>query len=177
MSYLSNYFNLKKSFVFYGSYHNQWQNQLIHVLFVPAIFTTALAFLSKVPITEHINLSHLVAAFYAVSFTVMEPVAGLLYAPLIAGMQYLGQTVCAANIPVSIGVHLFGWASQIFAHKVCEGRAPAFLEDPLQAVHSAVFFVWLEVLYALGYRPKQKEELDALIRERIAKMDAAKKSA
>jgi uncharacterized membrane protein YGL010W len=34
-----------------------------------------------------------------------------------------------------------------------EGRAPALLDSLLQSLVLAVFFVWLEVLFYLGYRP------------------------
>lgn len=173
LAYLENYFNLKKSFVFYGSYHHIWQNQMVHVIFVPAIFTTAMSFLARVPITGKVNLSHIVTAFYAVSFIKMEPVAGALYAPVLAAMEYLGAQVLVNHVPTSIAIHVFSWVTQILAHKFAEGRAPAFREDPLQALHAAVFFVWLEVLYALGYRPSQRAELEKLVAERIAKMDAA----
>lgn len=178
--YLENYFNLRKSFVFYGSYHHEWRNQLVHVTFVPAIFTTALSFLCRVKLTPSVDLSHVVATFYAGSFICMEPCAGILYAPVIAGMQLLASRVCSKHVTASVAVHLIGWIIQVLAHKYFEGRAPAFLEDPLQAIHAAVFFVWLEVLYYLGYRPKERDELDALVVERIAKLDAeaaAKKAA
>lgn len=172
LAYLDNYFNLKKSFVFYGSYHHNWMNQMVHVIFVPAIFTTAMSFIARIPITDKVNLSHIVAAFYAVSFLKMEPVAGALYAPVIGAMEYLGSRVLINYVPVSIAIHLLGWVAQIVAHKRAEGRQPAFMEDPLQAIHAAVFFVWLELLFYLGYRPSEKEELERLVKERIAKMNA-----
>ncbi|KPI90754.1 hypothetical protein ABL78_0190 [Leptomonas seymouri] len=171
-AYLENYFNLKKSFVFYGSYHRNWMNQMVHIVFVPAIFTTALSFIARIPITDKINLSHIVAAFYAISFLKMEPLAGALYAPVIGAMEYLGSQVLIHYVPASVAVHLIGWVAQILAHKLVEGRQPAFREDPFQAFHAAVFFVWLEVLFQLGYRPLEKEELEKLVKEQVAKMDA-----
>ncbi|CAD2216567.1 hypothetical protein AGDE_01646 [Angomonas deanei] len=171
-TYLENYFNLKKSFVFYGAYHSEWRNQFVHVVFVPLIFSSALSFAARLEITPTLNASHIVAVFYAASFIVMEPIAGALYAPLIAGMQYLGQHFFYDHVPLAIGVHLFGWAVQIFGHAFLERRKPAFMEDPFQAIHSAVFFVWLEVLYMLGYRPSEKKKLDELIKQRIATMEA-----
>ncbi|KPA86556.1 hypothetical protein ABB37_00693 [Leptomonas pyrrhocoris] len=172
LAYLDNYFNLKKSFVFYGSYHHTPINQLVHVIFVPAIFTTAMSFVARIPITDKVNLSHVVAAFYAISFLKMEPVAGALYAPVIGAMEYLGSQVLIHHVPGSIAVHLLGWTAQIFAHTYAEGRQPAFTEDPFQAIHAAVFFVWLELLFYLGYRPSEKEELGKLVKARIAKMNA-----
>lgn len=172
LAYLENYFNLKKSFVFYGAYHHNWANQLVHVIFVPAIFTTALSFAARVPITDKVNLSHIAAAFYAVSFLKMEPIAGALYAPVIGAMEYLASSVLVHHVPLSIGINIVSWIAQIISHKCAEGRQPAFTEDPFQAIHAAVFFVWLELLYSLGYRPSQRAELEKLVKARIAQMDA-----
>ncbi|KAL7702029.1 2-hydroxy-palmitic acid dioxygenase Mpo1-like [Lotmaria passim] len=172
IAYLENYFNLKKSFVFYGSYHHNWMNQMVHVIFVPAIFTTSMSFIAHIPITDKINLSHIVAAFYAISFLKMEPVAGALYAPVVGAMEYLGSRVLINYFPASLALNLFGWAAQIISHKWLEHRQPAFTEDPFQAIHAAVFFVWLELLFFLGYRPSEKEELEKLVQQRIARMNA-----
>ncbi|EPY31238.1 hypothetical protein STCU_01289 [Strigomonas culicis] len=171
-TYLENYFNIKKSFVFYGSYHNEWRNQMVHVVFVPLIYTTTLSFLTKVKITPSLNLSQVGATLYALTFIIMEPVAGTLYAPLVYGMYYAATNFFAHCPLLAAAVNVVGWASQIIAHKFCEQRQPAFLEDPLQAIHSAVFFVWLEVLFHLGYNPAKKKELDALVAARIAKLNA-----
>ncbi|CAJ1012398.1 putative Protein (DUF962) [Leishmania naiffi] len=176
LAYLESYFDLRKSFVFYGAYHHQWQNQMIHVIFVPAIFTTAMSFLARVPIAGGVTLSHIIAAFYAVSFIKMEPVAGALYAPIIGAMEYLGLRVLINHVPISIAIHALGWGVQIMGHKFLEGRQPAFMEDPLQAIHAALLFVWLEVLFFLGYRPAMKAELDKLIKVQIEKMNAAEKA-
>lgn len=175
-AYLKNYFNLEKSFVFYGSYHMNRCNQFIHVIFVPIIFTTSMSFIARIPITEKVNLSHVVSAFYALSFIVMEPVAGVLYAPVIGLMEYIGSTICVQNAPLSIAAHVIGWVAQIVAHKKAEGRQPAFTEDPLQAIHAAVFFVWLEVLFYFGYDRAKRQQLEELVGKRIADMKRREKS-
>lgn len=41
---------LIRAFAFYGAYHNNRTNQLIHQVFVPAIFSTALVFLTRAPL-------------------------------------------------------------------------------------------------------------------------------
>jgi uncharacterized membrane protein YGL010W len=42
-----------------------------------------------------------------------------------------------------------------------EGRAPALLDSLLQSLVLAVFFVWLEVLFFLGYRPELHKRLQS----------------
>lgn len=173
INYVKKYFNLEESFVFYGAYHNEKRNQLVHILFVPVIFTTALAFVSKWRIgSGSLNVSHIAASFYGLSFVCMEPLAGVLYLPLIAGMRHVGEAAAANKyLPICGALHLVGWVSQVLAHRLFEGEQPAFMEDPFQALHSAVFFVWLEVLYKLGYRRDQHKKLQELIDLRIKELE------
>lgn len=39
------------------------------------------------------------------------------------------------------------------SHGKFEGRAPALFDSLFQSLCLAVFFVWLHVVFALGYRP------------------------
>ena len=173
---LGNYFDLKKSFPFYGAYHNEGRNQLIHVCCVPFIWATALCFVRdvRIPGTEGIfsgglKLPDAVAAFYAGSFLIMDPVAGALYAPVLYALHHFGTVTLANHVPIAVGIHVFGWVAQFIGHGVFEGRKPALFDNLLQSIHAAVFFVWLEVLFALGYRPALRKELDALVKKEMAK--------
>lgn len=173
---MENYFNVRKSFVFYGAYHHELRNQIIHIIGVPTIFTTALHFLSKVPIASTgVNASDALAFIYATSFIKMDAIAGLLYAPLIYGMHHLANNYFKDNTNLAIGLHVAGWIAQFIGHGVFERRAPALLDNFFQAVHAAVFFVWLEVLFMLGYKPKLRKELDKLVVAEIARFEAEKK--
>lgn len=60
---------------------------------------------------------------------------------------------------IAIGIKAFGWISQFYGHGVHEGRAPALLDNLLGAVVLAPFFVFLEVIFHLGYRPELHKEL------------------
>ena len=113
----------------------------------------------------------------------MEPVAGGLYAPvLLGGAAYANHLVAthgsAAN-QIAIGVHIFAWVAQFIGHGVFEGRAPALLDNLVQALFLAPFFVWLEVLFMFGYRPELKARLDSAIQKDISKFkeDSAAKKA
>ena len=48
-----------------------------------------------------------------------------------------------------------------------ERRAPALLDSFFQSVTLAPLFVWLEVLFALGYDSKTKLELEKAVEEEI----------
>lgn len=169
---LSNYFDLRQSFPFYGAYHNETRNQIIHCVFVPVIFTTALTFGSFVKLgSTGFTLSDAAAAFYATSFVKMEVTAGLLYAPVIGAMHHIGTRLLPAHLPLAVGLHALGWILQFIGHGVFEGRKPALLDNLLQSLHASVFFVWLEILFAFGYRPKLKRELNQLVAQRIAQLN------
>jgi uncharacterized membrane protein YGL010W len=170
---LSSYFDLKKSFPFYGAFHSEVRNQIVHVIFVPVIFATSLTFGSFLSLGP-VSLADIAAVFYAVSFIKMEPLAGLLYAPVIAAMHYAGTKVLVNNVSLALTLHILGWVSQIFAHVFFEKNRPAFLTSVPQSLHAAVFFVWLEVLFALGYKPSLYRELQSLAKAKKIQLASSK---
>lgn len=113
----------------------------------------------------------------------MEPVAGGFLAPLLIGgtayANYLTTNYGMSANYIAIGVHVFSWIAQFVGHGIFEGRAPALLDNLVQALFLAPFFVWLEVLFMFGYRPELKARLDSAIQKDITKFrdDAAAKKA
>lgn len=108
----------------------------------------------------------------------MEPVAGGMVAPLLLGAtafaNHLTSTYGTTANYWAIGVHVVSWLAQFVGHGVYEGRAPALIDNLVQAIFLAPFFVWLEVLFFLGYRPELKSRLDEAISREIAKYRAGK---
>jgi 2-hydroxy fatty acid dioxygenase len=49
------------------------------------------------------------------------------------------------------------------------------IDNVAQALLMAPFFVWMEMLFKLGYRPALRKQLDVVIAKKIAEMDAADK--
>ncbi|KAM0754740.1 DUF962-domain-containing protein [Meredithblackwellia eburnea MCA 4105] len=172
----SSLFSLEDQFAFYGSYHTNPVNIAIHIVCVPTIFFTSLvlahhwqkeAFATfDVPIPHFLGLGPLlpldvtfpfiVAAAYSLYFISLEPFAGLLYSPILLGMGHFSNVVYD-TVPnaMKIAGWAFGasWIAQFIGHGKFEGRAPALLTSLVQSLVLAVFFVFLEVLFMLGYRP------------------------
>lgn len=129
------------------------------------------------------NLGTIAAAVYSTLYVLMEPVAGGFLAPLLIGgtayANYLTSNYGMTANYVALGVHLFSWVAQFVGHGVFEGRAPALLDNLVQALFLAPFFVWLEILFMFGYRPELKARLDSAIQKDISKFkeDAAAKKA
>ena len=124
------------------------------------------------------NLGTIAGAVYSTLYILMEPVAGGILAPLIMGgtayANHLTSTYGMTANYWALGLHVFAWLAQFLGHGVFEGRAPALLDNLVQALFLAPFFVWLEVLFSFGYRPELKSRLDKAVSQDIAKFKASK---
>ena len=74
----------------------------------------------------------------------------------------------------ALGLHVASWIAQFVGHGKYEGRAPALLDNLFQAFFLAPLFVWLEILFALGYRPELKTRVDQLAQQDIKKFRESK---
>ena len=158
---------------------------------VPAILITAFAFGSVtgplLPLPSSVVVPYLppdggtIAAFlYSTLYVLMEPVAGGMLAPLILGgtayAHYLLGEYGQVAMNWAIGIHIFSWIAQFVGHGRFEGRAPALLDNLVQAFFLAPLFVWLEFLFMLGYRPELQSRLKVGVEKEIAKAKAEKAS-
>ena len=110
------------------------------------------------------NLGTIACLVYSTLYVLMEPVAGAMLAPLLLGgtayANHLTFTYGMKANYIAIGIHILSWIAQFIGHGIFEGRAPALLDNLIQAIFLAPFFVWLEVLFAFGYRPDLKARID-----------------
>ncbi|KAF9534952.1 hypothetical protein CPB83DRAFT_780910 [Crepidotus variabilis] len=185
----SDLLNVDKQLTFYGAYHSNKTNILIHVICVPMIvwsFQTLVAplKLSFLPAYRHVfndylvfdvNFATLMAAVYIVYYFLLEPVAAFLYTPQMI-LTLLTATAYSEKQnyqTVAWGVFIFSWIAQFAGHGFAEGRAPALLDNLLGAVVLAPFFVHLEILYGLGYRPAMHKRINNAIGVEIARIRRA----
>ncbi|KAG8872928.1 hypothetical protein FRB97_007156 [Tulasnella sp. 331] len=192
--------NVEKQLVFYGAYHSNPINVAIHICCVPLIlwstfvFVAALSTPQSFPTVSHyfgpylafeFNWAFLMALSYWIYYTILEPVAGLLYAPQMIAM-FLSATAFVHRgdgVKMAAYVHVFCWIMQFIGHGIAEGRAPALLDNILGALVLAPFFVHIEMLFALGYnKPLHKKfingtgvEITKFRRERAQQERAAEK--
>eukprot|EP00092_Neocalanus_flemingeri_P023378 GFUD01025346.1.p1 GENE.GFUD01025346.1~~GFUD01025346.1.p1 ORF type:complete len:203 (+),score=48.74 GFUD01025346.1:158-766(+) len=184
------FFDLKKQFIFYASYHNNPVNVAIHLFCIwnlvwsglalqhhAPVFMDAPAALAKVPLLGNlpINIAMITTLIYVVTYVLMDPIAGSLGALLMLYLnQWTGQLVSAGE-PVMglplwqavLGFHALMWIVQFIGHGVFEGRAPALLESWDQALITAPLFVILEVLFFFGYRKSFYTECMAEVKKEI----------
>jgi uncharacterized membrane protein YGL010W len=75
------------------------------------------------------------------------------------------------------GIHIVSWLAQFVGHGAFEGRAPALLDNLVQAFLLAPLFVWMEVLFFFGYRPELKARYDQSVEKEIAAFKKQKDNA
>lgn len=177
--------NLEKQLRFYGAYHHDPVNIAIHMTCVPLILITSFLFLTNASLPSFFTLPYLPSNFgiffctlYSLGYIALDPVAGGVLAPILLGCTvyatHLTSTYGSTANKWSLGVHVFSWLAQFVGHGVYEGRAPALLDNLVQAIFLAPFFVWLEGLFALGYRPELRGRLEKQVEEDIAVYRAGK---
>ncbi|KIK80975.1 hypothetical protein PAXRUDRAFT_833190 [Paxillus rubicundulus Ve08.2h10] len=184
---MSSLFDVQKQLTFYGSYHSHPVNVFIHIFGVPTLLWSALVLIALIPLPAalpalhhvfngflvfDVNASALVAAFYLSYYFLLDPVAALLYTPqlvlsLLTATAYSYRPDSDRN---AIIIQLVSWVAQFLGHGLAEGRAPALLDNILGAVVLAPFFVHLELLFKLGYRPQLHEQLQNDVRNEIARL-------
>ena len=70
---------------------------------------------------------------------------------------------------VAIALNVGGWVGQFVGHGKFERRAPALLDNLFQALFLAPLFVWLEILFMLGYRPELRARVEAAVEREVKK--------
>jgi len=183
----SDLFSIDKQFTFYGAYHTNKVNILIHILCVPLILWSFQAFVvpyhlpSFFPAYHHAindymvfetNYATLLAVAYLAYYLLLEPVAALLYAPQMI-LMVLTATAFGnnpGNTAAIISIHVICWIAQFIGHGLAEKRAPALLDNLLGAIVLAPFFVHLEILFGLGYRPAMHKRINNAIGTEVTRI-------
>ncbi|MBW0539373.1 hypothetical protein O181_079088 [Austropuccinia psidii MF-1] len=146
----------------------------------------ATGILGKESTNYDLNLATITTLGYALYFIALEPLAGLLYSPILILMGHWSNVLLQPNLnsqaspsnanlyKITFGIWVFSWVLQFLGHGKFEKRAPALIDNLFQSIVLAVFFVWMEVLFKLGYRPSLKQKLDHKINNALSKYRASK---
>lgn len=124
------------------------------------------------------NLGLLACLAYCALYILLEPVAGTaLSILLLSGTAYANHLTSTYGMTANyyaIGLHVFSWIAQFVGHGKFEGRAPALLDNLFQAFFLAPLFVWLEILFACGYRPELQERVSKMVEIEVKKFRESK---
>lgn len=174
---------------FYGAYHHNKWNQLVHLIFVPLIFWSASVWLSytgqlvpydlpgsgilgslpsAVAQCAVLNGAFLGVAVYTMFYVGLEPFAGFTWCLSTGIPCWLTATAFSQHVQYAwayaIGLHILSWWAQIhLGHIMLEHRKPALLDSFFQSLALANLFVWLEFLFFFGYRKDLQARLNARI--------------
>ncbi|KAH9850083.1 DUF962-domain-containing protein [Lenzites betulinus] len=186
----SSLLNVKQQLTFYGAYHDHPVNVAIHMVFVPTILWTALILSSRLPwpeffpqfhlaINEYLafdlNWSGLWVIFNLIYYYILEPTAAFLYTPewLLIGFSAAAFSYKPDAMKFATILHIASWIFQFSGHFFAEGRSPALLDNLLGALVLAPFFVHLEILFKLGYKPALRDSIHASVKAERASIKAA----
>ncbi|KIY73785.1 DUF962-domain-containing protein [Cylindrobasidium torrendii FP15055 ss-10] len=167
---------------------DEWGLPSYHKIFFDQSFTNPLALIPfveglvnrNVQLTAafDLNWSSVVALSMLSFWYTLEPLAAFLYTPLMASMTLtsLGYSHQEGHLKPAVIIHIVSWIMQVLAHQIFEGRAPALLDNLVQAIALAPFFVFLEVLYMLGYKPALHKRIQNEIGKEITRVRKAEGS-
>ncbi|KAI0370178.1 DUF962-domain-containing protein [Pilatotrama ljubarskyi] len=187
---VSSLLDVKRQLTFYGAYHDHPVNVAIHMIFVPTILWTALVLCSRLPYPDFLpqyhvrfneylafdlNWSGLWVIFNLIYYYILEPTAALLYTPewLLIGLSSAAFAYRPDAMKFAAGLHVASWIAQFSGHAFAEGRSPALLDNLLGALVLAPFFVHLEILFKLGYKPQLRESIHQSVKQEIASIKAS----
>ncbi|KAI0080700.1 DUF962-domain-containing protein [Panus rudis PR-1116 ss-1] len=180
-------FDVKKQLTFYGAYHNNPTNVSIHMLFVPTILWSAQVFLAFAPVPSFfpqlhykindylefdLNWTVFFMALYLAYYYALEPVAAFLYTPqmILSVLSAIAFAHKPDALNYAIPLHVVAWIAQFAGHGLAEKRSPALLDNLIGAIVLAPFFVHLELLFKIGYRPDFHKALVNDIGKEIARV-------
>lgn len=125
-----------------------------------------------------LNLGTIAALSYASLYVLLEPVAGFVLAAFCVGSAALTNRfrieAPQTTFRIALLVHLLSWIAQFIGHGVYERRAPALLDNLIQAIFLAPMFVWLELLFKLGYRQELRTRVEKKVQLELQKFNANK---
>ncbi|CAN6545443.1 unnamed protein product [Malus baccata var. baccata] len=163
-------FDLERHFAFYGAYHSNPVNILIHTFFVWPLFFTAAVLFHFTPslynfssgFNNHgftLNLGFVLTFMYAFFYVKLDKKAGSL-AALLCFLCWVGASVLASGLgfvkswKLVLAAQVFCWGGQFIGHGIFEKRGPALADNFAQALLMGPYFVLLELLQsAFGYEP------------------------
>jgi len=187
-------FNVDRQLTFYGAYHANRINVLIHIICVPILLWTFQVLVSQLPVPSLLPVVHYTlgdyfcfdlnwaaihAGLYLAYYIILEPVAALLYAPQLAASVLTATAYSRGSDHIfnAAILHIASWVAQILGHGLAEKRAPALVDNLIGAVVLAPFFVHLEILFGFGYRPAMHKRINNEIGKEITRIRKAESDA
>ncbi|KAK9485748.1 hypothetical protein V1527DRAFT_466150 [Lipomyces starkeyi] len=181
--------DLEDQLSFYMAYHHQQVNVWIHTVCVPIILVTSFALATNSGplfslfgsyVDSYLNVGVLAAVGYASFYILLDPIVGAIVSPLVVGSSIIATDLIneygTAGNYIAGGLWVISWILQFIGHAVYEKRAPALLDNLLQALVLAPFFVIFELVFRFGFRQDLEQRLKVRINNELQKVGAAKEA-
>jgi 2-hydroxy fatty acid dioxygenase len=121
-----------------------------------------------------LNAGTLAAMTWGGLYVLLEPVAGTILGAICLGAAAAGNYALEHYDSASVttwafAVFIVSWIAQFIGHGKFEGRAPALLDNLIQAIFLAPLFVWLEILFWFGYRQELQKRVELKVQKELKK--------
>lgn len=182
----------KDALAFYGVYHREPRNQLVHFFGVPGILWSIIIIFAHLPIPYlgpklqttlpadyQLTYGLVLTLFYLLFYLRIDPLGGTLYAPILYAMYMSAVYMRRSDQTKSGGtswsgtgrlmtfaviVHVLSWYVQIhLGHKVFEGAQPAVMQSLGGALTVAPLFAFYEGLWLAGINKDLQNETQRLV--------------
>ncbi|CAI4062048.1 hypothetical protein SKDZ_07G2440 [Saccharomyces kudriavzevii ZP591] len=153
--------DLRSQLGFYKFYHHDPKNVLIHAIFVPTILFSSLSMLHRIKLYHGISLTALISVLFFIFYC-------LLYLPtgLLAGFFLLSLNLALVDHRIhlsfkqELSLFVIGWIFQFAGHGVFEKKRPALMDNLVQSLVLAPYFIMFEFLFKIGCMPQLKANLE-----------------
>ncbi|CCF57203.1 hypothetical protein KAFR_0C02100 [Kazachstania africana CBS 2517] len=154
-------FNLRSQLSFYKYYHSDRINVLIHSIFVPIILFSGCAILHHIKLYKAVTLTHLMSVLYGSFYCLLYLPTGLLASSLLLMINLcLDKNWVQISITESLGLFALGWVVQFIGHGFFEHKKPAVLDNLVQSLVLAPYFILFEFLFKLGFFETLNKQLE-----------------
>eukprot|EP00210_Caulerpa_lentillifera_P002641 g2523.t1 len=169
---------LIKQLAFYGSYHaNPW-NKLIHFIFVPLLLWSSLVFCcylveldlepstaSSWDLATGSTVTLLATGVYCLYYLSFDFIVGLSWSCCIGIPSWITASIFRWTVYQSwkwaLLFQFIGWFAQLYlGHGIFEKRRPAFMDSFFQSIVLAPLFVWYEFLFYCGFYQNLRSAVD-----------------
>lgn len=176
-------FNLLDQLCFYRSYHYTTANVILHMIFIPTIFITYICLLAYVNFSKYIplavgaqyqdfvdqyilNLGSLGVLVYSAFYILLHPLYGSIFSVILGAGGLLVQRFYdwypqSQVLKGAFALNCIAWLFQFLGHLFFEHRAPLLLDNLLQPLVLAPYFVFFEIIFYLGFEKDLKAKMDA----------------
>ncbi|QLL32923.1 hypothetical protein HG536_0D04450 [Torulaspora globosa] len=158
--------DLRSQLRFYKSYHRQKANVAIHAVFVPTILFATMCMLHRVELYRGTTLTHVFTLGYSVYYLLLSLPVGLLATGiLVLANVALDRKWVHMSLASELALFVLGWVCQFTGHAFFEKKRPALVDNLLQSLVLAPYFILFELLFKLGFMPQLHAQLESDLSE------------